>query len=245
MIPFDEYGDRKNPSILLLHGAGALDTFCQQYVLSEQFHLIVPHLCGAGKSVKELYEPQKQIALLWELLDIVGKDKIGLIGHSLGAQLAVMLACEQPERFSYGVFLSAWVNPTKNSQKAYLAMAPFAAEMLHWPWLVKLQGRYWKYSVEQAAYMAEYCKELSVKQYRAFFAHTMKLSEYQQYRNLQLPMLALCGAWETGAMKRSLHLLAENPHCKTIILPKALHDYPMRNADRLNPILMNFVTQFQ
>ena len=28
MLHYDEYGSKENPAILLLHGAGALDTFC-------------------------------------------------------------------------------------------------------------------------------------------------------------------------------------------------------------------------
>lgn len=35
MLYYDEYGKRDNPTILLLHGAGALDTFCNQYFLAE------------------------------------------------------------------------------------------------------------------------------------------------------------------------------------------------------------------
>ena len=49
MIPYDEYGSREHPTVLLLHGAAALNTFCCQYCLSSKYHLIVPHLCGAGK----------------------------------------------------------------------------------------------------------------------------------------------------------------------------------------------------
>ena len=58
MIYFDEYGERKNPTILLLHGAAALDTFCNQYCFSMQYHLVVPHLHGAGKSADKVYDPK-------------------------------------------------------------------------------------------------------------------------------------------------------------------------------------------
>ena len=48
MLYYDEYGNKENPTILLLHGAGALDTFCRQYCFSDKYHLVVPHLAGAG-----------------------------------------------------------------------------------------------------------------------------------------------------------------------------------------------------
>lgn len=48
MIYYDEYGNRENPTILLLHGAGkALDTFCRQYCFSVKYHPVVSHLAGA------------------------------------------------------------------------------------------------------------------------------------------------------------------------------------------------------
>lgn len=35
MLVYDSYGDKKNPMVLLLHGAAALDTFAMQYELAE------------------------------------------------------------------------------------------------------------------------------------------------------------------------------------------------------------------
>ena len=54
MLYYDEYGSKENPTIMLLHGAGALDTFCRQYCFSDKYHLIVPHLAGAGKAALSL-----------------------------------------------------------------------------------------------------------------------------------------------------------------------------------------------
>lgn len=50
MIYYDEYGNRDNPTTLMLHGAGTLDTFSHQYCFSDQYHFIVPHLPGDGKA---------------------------------------------------------------------------------------------------------------------------------------------------------------------------------------------------
>ena len=36
MLVFDEYGNRENPTLLLLHGAGVLDTFSAQYETTEK-----------------------------------------------------------------------------------------------------------------------------------------------------------------------------------------------------------------
>lgn len=243
MLYFDEYGDKKNPTILLLHGAAALDTFYNQYGLSQSYHLVVPHLSGAGKAAAEEYEPEKLRESLTELIEHIGKDKIGVIGHSLGAQLAIMLLCSQPEKFSFAVLLSAWVNPDAGSIKSYCKFSGAAAGLLHAGALVRLQGRYWHFSKERAAYMAEYSKRITPQVYSSFFLNTLDLDKLPEYSGVALPMLAICGEKELTDMKRSLEKLKKNPHCKTMILKKAGHDFPMRRADKLNIILESFIKE--
>ena len=87
MIQFDEYGNRNNPTILLLHGAGALDTFTRQYCFANKYHLVVPHLPGAGENAYIPYLPAETISLLHELIKSLHKENIGVVGHSLGAQI--------------------------------------------------------------------------------------------------------------------------------------------------------------
>ena len=86
MLYYDEYGSKENPTIMLLHGAGALDTFCRQYCFSDKYHLVVPHLAGAGKAATEIYDPEKTTEELFMLIKSLHKKRIGIIGHSLGAQ---------------------------------------------------------------------------------------------------------------------------------------------------------------
>ena len=243
MIFYDEYGNRDNPTILMLHGAGALDTFSQQYCFSDKYHLVVPHLPGAGKAATEVYEPEKTRQELYELIDSLHKDKIGVIGHSLGGQIAIMLVSENPELFRFATFLSAWVNPKPETIKMYCSLSGVSAKMLHWGWLVRFQGKYWNYTKEQAKYIAEYSKQITPQVYRSFFANTLDLGKLPFYRTVNVPMLAICGDEEVKDMKISLDLLSENPCCKTMILQKANHDFPMRNCEDLNKILDEFFSK--
>lgn len=89
-------------------------------------------------------------------------------------------------------------------------------------------------------YMAEYSKQITPQVYRSFFANTLDLIKLPAYRTVTVPMLAICGSKEVKDMKISLNLLSENPYCKTMILQKANHDFPMRNAEELNQILDEF-----
>lgn len=102
---YDEYGDKRKPTILLLHGAGVLDTFAKQYdELSKQYHLLVPHLPGAGKAASFAYVPDATDHDLLELISSLPNKPIGVIGHSLGAQIAIRLVSKMPARFQFAIF---------------------------------------------------------------------------------------------------------------------------------------------
>ncbi|MCH7321544.1 alpha/beta hydrolase [Solibacillus sp. MA9] len=240
MIYFDEYGDRNNPTILLLHGAAAVDTFTQQYQVLNNYHLIVPHLYGAGESVKITYNPHKLKQEILELVKSLNKPSVGIMGHSIGAQLAVMLVTDNPELFSRAVFLSAWVCPNEKSIRMYCKSAPVMVKLLRYKWIVKLQAKYWNYTKKQSDYMADYARKLTVENYQAFFNETMNIKDFPGIFEVTLPMLAICGQRESKDIKNSLELLAQNASCQTMILPKAGHDFPMRCASGLNPILNSF-----
>lgn len=241
MIHFDEYGDRNNPTILLLHGAMAVDTFTQQYQALHNYHLIVPHLYGAGESVTIPYEPNKLTKEIVALIQSLNKPQIIVMGHSIGAQLAVMLVTKYPDLFSCAVFLSAWVLPNEKSSRMYCKTAPLTVKLLRYKWIVRMQAKYWHYTKDQAQYMADYAQKLTVENYQAFFKQTVNIKDFPEYEDVKIPMLAICGQRESKDIKNSLALLAQNPSCQTMILSKAGHDFPMRWAQEVNPIISAFL----
>lgn len=241
MIHFDEYGDRNNPTILLLHGATAVDTYTQQYQALHNYHLIVPHLYGAGESVTIPYEPNKLTKEIGALIQSLNKPEIIIIGHSIGAQLAVMLVAKHPDLFTRAVFLSAWVLPNEKSIRMYCKTAPLTVKLLRYKWIVRMQAKYWHYTKVQAQYMADYAQKLTVENYQAFFKQTVNIKDFPEYEDVKIPMLAICGQRESKDIKNSLALLAQNPSCQTMILPSAGHDFPMRRAQEVNPIISAFL----
>ena len=124
----DTYGDPNNPSIMLLHGAMALDTFANQYeFLSKKFFVVVPHLPGAGEAVDMLYDPVTLQSKLIQLISDLQAKPITIMGHSIGGQLAVMLVANHPHLFNKAIFLSPWVIPNIKSSSliANLRHLPF------------------------------------------------------------------------------------------------------------------------
>lgn len=239
---FDEYGNRENHTIVFLHGAAATDTFSNQYGFQDKYHLVVPHLYGSGKEVSERYEPERTIEAVAEIIKGLGKEKVTLIGHSLGAELAVAMVTKHESLFDKAVFLSAWVCATEKSINLYRNLAKFTCYTLKFSWLIKMQGKYWHYTKEQAEFMAEYAKKITPEQYVAWFTDRIYLDELTDYPQVKIPMLAVCGTKEVKEMKNSITELGKrNPNCKTMFLENVNHDFPLRNADKINPILREFI----
>jgi pimeloyl-ACP methyl ester carboxylesterase len=239
---YDEYGKRKNHTIVFLHGAAATDTFCNQYCFQDKYHLVVPHIYGSGKEVEETYEPQKTIKALAELIKGLGKDKVTLIGHSLGGELAVAMASQYEYLFDKAVFLSAWVCATQKSIDRYVKIASYSSFTLKFGWLIRLQAKYWHYTKQQEDFMVEYSRKITPEQYSAWFKNRIFLEDQTNYSNIKIPMLAVCGKKEVKEMISSTEELGRrNPNCKTIFLDNANHDFPLRQADLINPILLDFI----
>lgn len=239
---YDEYGKRENPTIVFLHGAAATDTFCNQYCFQNKYHLVVPHLYGCGKEVNEIYEPQKTIKALAALIQGLGKDKVTLIGHSLGGELAVAMVSQYEYLFDKAVFLSAWVCSSEKSIRMYQKIARYSCCTLKLGWLIRLQSRYWHYTKKQEDFMVEYAKKITPEKYIAWFKYRIHLDELINYSNVKIPMLAVCGKKEVKEMINSIFELGRrNPNCKTIYLDKANHDFPLRKANILNPLLLDFI----
>jgi len=242
MIYFDEYGNRDNPTLLMLHGAGAVHTFTQQYGFQDKYHLIVPHIYGNGREADQPYDPEAVSAALVELIESLGKEKIHIMGHSLGGELAVALVSKYPHYFDKAIFMSAWVCATEKSVANYVKVAKFSAFALKFRFLLKWQAKYWHYNEEQTEFLLTYGPQITKENYIAFFAKRVKLDELDGYSEVKIPMLALVGQNETKEMLASIEELGKrNSMCKVVILPNASHDYPLRNAEETNPILLEFL----
>lgn len=239
---YDEYGEREKHTIVFLHGAGATDTFCNQYCFQDKYHLVVPHLYGCGKEVEENYEPEKTIKALAELIKGIGKDKVTLVGHSLGGELAVAMVSQYEYLFDKAAFLSAWVCATQKSIDKYIKIARYSSFTLKLGLLVRLQAKYWHYTKQQEDFMVEYSRKITPEQYMAWFKNRIYLDEYTNYSNINIPMLAVCGKKEVKEIIRSMEELgSRNPNCKTILLDNVNHDFPLRQANLINPILLSFI----
>ncbi len=239
---FDQYGKTNSPVLVLLHGAAALDTFANQYdMLADHFRVLVPHLPGAGSAAAEPYDPQQVCDALADWIASLNVGKVALMGHSIGAELAFRLVCEHEALFSRAVFLSPWLTASVRSAKLYTAIARLTHPSLKRESLLHMQTKYWHLNEEQAQKLVAYSARIPLGTYVAFFERRTHLVDEPRYSSVSIPMLAMCAKGDTRETKASVRALGENKNCLTVIFPMGSHDFVLRCAGRLNPILLDYL----
>jgi pimeloyl-ACP methyl ester carboxylesterase len=89
--------DSQRPTLLCIHGLGDSGlVFCEAFYQAglRNFNLVVPDLLGYGKSSRAAdddYGFHKQIARLYQLLEILGIAKFTLLGHSMGGDIGTLM----------------------------------------------------------------------------------------------------------------------------------------------------------
>lgn len=95
-------GDADRPTIIILHGliSEASDWLPNIQVLSQQFHVIALDLPGCGQSDKPSinYRIGTFVDYLHAFLQTLDRDRFSLIGHSLGAIIAINFALIYPDK---------------------------------------------------------------------------------------------------------------------------------------------------
>ena len=94
--------DPKQKTVILLHGAG-MDHSCwslqSRWFAWHGWSVLVPDLPGhRGSEGKPLPTLQEMVAWLGRFMDKVGVKKATLVGHSMGAALAMQAAADLPNR---------------------------------------------------------------------------------------------------------------------------------------------------
>jgi pimeloyl-ACP methyl ester carboxylesterase len=127
-IRFLEAGtDQPGLPLLMLHGYrnGANYWFPNPLpALAAEYHVIAPDLPGFGRSgdLPEYGLPQ-YASVMHAFLDALGVSRANLLGHSMGAQVAIVTAAKQPERVNKLVLVDSaglprlephWQVPLKN-----------------------------------------------------------------------------------------------------------------------------------
>ncbi|MGI8422606.1 MAG: alpha/beta fold hydrolase [Chloroflexota bacterium] len=101
--------------LVVLHGLGASGAVWQAFAqrLNPPWQCIAPDLRGHGESEKPLagYAPGDYARDVATLTAGIGEGAVPVVGHSLGALVAIAVAAQSPERVSAAVLLDPPLDP--------------------------------------------------------------------------------------------------------------------------------------
>ncbi len=115
-VHFQEFGEKSNPTLILIHGYTA-STYVWKtaapLLAAQNFHVIAVDLIGFGYSDKPAwfeYTIAAQARIVERLMNLLGIGKATLIGSSYGGAVASTLALDSAERVEKLVLVGAVAN---------------------------------------------------------------------------------------------------------------------------------------
>ncbi len=127
-------GGTGQDTLLLIHGLGSNLSFWRPLLphLSNTFYLVAPDLPGYGLSTKEDVPGTMTFfaQILHALMDTLGLQRVTLVGHSMGGQIAMTLALMHPERIARVILLAPAGIETFTPEEAAQIQALFTPEAI-------------------------------------------------------------------------------------------------------------------
>jgi 3-oxoadipate enol-lactonase len=123
-----EFGDKRRPTIMLLHGVGSGPSAWQPQIgaLCDRFHLAVPDVLGAP-GAPETFSFPEVCGTLADWMRTRPTGPVHLVGLSLGAMIAVRLAADHPDVTASLIISGAQLKPPRllmTIQRAVMAVLP-------------------------------------------------------------------------------------------------------------------------
>jgi pimeloyl-ACP methyl ester carboxylesterase len=238
---YEEYGNRNLPTLIMLHGAGFVHSFVNQYSLSDRFHIVIPHLYGGGRESDTLFRTDETVNGIVEIIKSFNKDKVSLVGYSIGAQLIIPIVCRYEQLIDKAILASPWVCKTEKTVKYYSRLTAWTYPISKVKFLVKIQAKLVGLNKEQFEECFEYYRKMTKENLVAYIKDGIDIKNHPEFKDVKIPMLVLAGEKEDREMITSVNYLGEiNPNCKVEIWEKYMHDIPFKNPEKFNKVIVDF-----
>ena len=236
----------EGPTVLLLHGVGLKAEAWSPIIddLSKRYHVIAPDMPGHGASlmISDLNSLRDYVEAIAPLLT----QKSIVVGHSMGAMIALGLASRFEDQVSAVAAMNAVFERDENAKSSVSARAAMLdgktvsdpSQTLH-RWFGESQSqeqeacRRWLLEVDPFGYKAAY----------GVFASEDGPSR-ELLSSLAMPALFMTGADEpnsTPAMSKAMAELV--PNGKAVVLNGAAHMMPMTHSQNVVEALASFLKE--
>ena len=232
-VHYQEFGDPRNPTIILIHGYTAsvyVWKTTAPMLADAGFHVIAIDLLGFGYSAKPAafdYSIQSQARMISRFMDRLGIGKAVIAGSSYGGAVAATIALDYPERVEKLVLVDAVINDeVKNHPILKLAAIRGVGEVIT-PFLMdsKLFLRYRMHGT-----LAKANHHMITRDRIDSIRRPLKAAD--GHRSL----LATSRNWSADRIEKDAHLVN---HPTLIIWGEEDNVIPIRNGHKLHDAILN------
>lgn len=222
--------------VLLLHGAGVAGWMWRPLLerLGEDVRATVPDLPGFGRSAQAPYvSHEAAISQLVGVLREVAPGGAHVIGFSLGAQLAILLACEHGDLVRSVGIVSGEAIPAPLPGPT-LALLGATAGLAQRPGFARAQARQLAIPVDLVDDFVRDSAVVSRETLLASVGANIRFTLPAAWGDVHAPAFIVVGQRERGLMKKSAQLLAERlPSASLHVFAQSGHDAPFTAPDEL------------
>lgn len=263
-IAYMEMG--KGEVILAIHGLASYAPAWKYNMeaLAKHYRVIAVDLLGYGKSSKGKFSANMSFHVehLEGFLSQLGINKAHLLGHSMGAQIAMTFALQYPEKtLSLSLMAPAGIETFSSEQKAFFAsVTPEAvANTPDAQYRQNLALNFYAFN-EKAEFM--YADRMQIKQDALFQDYCYVVAQgiqgmlnepvFDRLPELKLPVLVVYGSqdalipnrylnpqWDT--QKIAARAQEQMPHAKVQLVEQAGHFVMFEQPDQVNYLILDFL----
>ena len=254
---FHEFGDKKFPHILLIHGGGNSwwNYLRQARILSDKYHVILPTLNGHGEEYQKEYISTENSAQ--QIMDYIKNNCDGKLfavgGVSLGGQIAIELLSLNSDIAQKAIIDGSICIPQPKLARVSTIIVKLFGKLMFSKYASKIQLSLMKkmypnmaYSQEIEGYYMEDMPRIPIKTLLTMYQTYM--GEYRLKNSItenKAQVLYIYGEKEMGCVKESAKLFQKmHPNCTVYEAKGYNHGYlsaylPLEWMDLVNPFLEN------
>ena len=249
---YKAFGDA--PAILIfIHGVGMCKEIWQPQVehFSKNYRVITYDFLGHGQSLlkKDKLTLEDYISQLYNLVNEIGVSNFSIIGHSMGALIAVAFALRYPEKVDTLIPINIVFKRTKKAQDDVIMRAKDVLKSQQIPNINQTLERWFKnktspYDLLKINNVQGWLKNTSPKAYsEAYYLFATSDRVFvNNLSNLQPPVLYLTGSEDPNSTSlMSEQMAQETPNGSSESIEGEAHMMAYISAKKVNPIIEYFL----